>query len=52
MASATIAPTASQHDETKHRFGIYLAFIPWIVFGFGTEHSTLKLAASAALVIS
>jgi hypothetical protein len=52
MSSTTITKTASQQDETRHGFGVYLAFIPWIVFGFTTEHSTVKLAASGALVIS
>ncbi len=52
MSTTTIPQTSSQRDETRRGFGIYLAFIPWIVFGFATEHSTLKLAASGALAIS
>ena len=51
--SSTIIPTASpQTNEARPRLGIYLAFLPWIVFSVAAEHSTLKLAAVGALLAS
>src|SRR3984957_7578819 len=38
--------------EAGPRLGIYLAFIPWIVFSLAAQHSTLKLAAVGALLTS
>jgi hypothetical protein len=52
MSSTTILDTSPQTDEARPGAGIYLAFIPWIVFGFVAQHSTLKLAALGALVTS
>jgi hypothetical protein len=47
----------STHDETRDEhgdagFGIYMAFIPWVLFAFIAQHSTLKLAGVAALAVS
>ncbi len=42
--------TRAEHKEAG--FGIYLAFIPWVLFAFIAQHSTLKLAAIAALAVS
>ena len=42
-------PSANDADPGS---GIYLAFIPWMVFSFFEQHSTLKLAAVGALLIS
>lgn len=52
MSSTTISSTSSQTTKAGPGLGIYLAFIPWIVFGFAAEHSTLKLAAIGALLTS
>jgi hypothetical protein len=52
MSSTTIPSTSTQTREAGPRLGIYLAFIPWIVFGFAAQHSTLKLAAVGALLTS
>ncbi len=41
-------------DETAEkagpRFGIYIAFVPWVLFTLITQHDTLKAAAVAALL--
>jgi hypothetical protein len=39
-------------EHTGAGFGIYLAFIPWVLFAFIAQHSTLKLAGVAALALS
>ncbi len=39
-------------DQHKAGFGIYLAFIPWVLFALIAQHSTLKLAGVAALAVS
>ena len=52
MSSTTVSK-ASNHAEAAGRgSAIYLAFIPWIVFTLVAQHSTLKLAAIGALLIS
>jgi hypothetical protein len=50
--STTVASTSPQTDEAGPGLGIYLAFIPWVVFSVAAQHSTLKLAAIGALVVS
>ncbi len=52
MSSTTIPSTSPQTNEAGPGLGIYLAFIPWIVFSFAAQHSTPKLAAVGALLIS
>jgi hypothetical protein len=52
MRSPTPAKTTSQTDDAGPGLGIYLAFIPWIVFTPVAHHSTLKLAAVGALLAS
>ena len=51
MSSTTTLKT-TQTDDAGPGAGIYLAFIPWIVFTLVAQHSTLKLAAVGALVVS
>ena len=36
-------------EKTKRGFGIYLAFLPWVLFTLITQHDTLRAAAVAAL---
>jgi hypothetical protein len=51
--SLTTVPSASPPAKAAGPgSGIYLAFIPWIVFTLVAEHSTLKLAAIGALLAS
>jgi hypothetical protein len=52
MSSTTIPKPSPQTDHAGPGVGIYLAFIPWIVFSVVAEHSTLKLAATGALLAS
>ncbi len=49
---ATILPTIPDHASGRHGpgFGIYLAFIPWVLFSLIAQHSTLKAAAVVALI--
>lgn len=53
--SSTVAseksPTSGPAQSTPGA-GIYLAFVPWIVFTLIAQHSTLKFAAFGALVVS
>ncbi len=47
----------SSHDQTRdeHKaagFGIYLAFIPWVLFALIAQHATLKPAAAVAMGVS
>ena len=52
MSSITVSKPSKQADAADPGPGIYLAFIPWIVFSVVAEHSTLKLAAIGALLAS
>lgn len=51
------APRTSGDDKQRHGHhgpggGIYLAFVPWVLFTLVTQHDSLKAAAVAALVAS
>ena len=52
MSSTTDTKPTPQTNNAGPRPGIYLAFIPWIVFTLVAQHSTLKLAAIGALLTS
>lgn len=52
MSSTTVSRPAEQADAAGPGPGIYLAFVPWIVFSVVAEHSNLKLAAIGALLTS
>jgi hypothetical protein len=52
MSSTTVSQPSTQAPATGPGSGIYLAFIPWIVFTLVAQHSTLKLAAVGALLTS
>jgi hypothetical protein len=48
--SATSVTTSDQAGEkTQRGFGIYVAFLPWVLFTLITQHDTLRAAAVAAL---
>jgi hypothetical protein len=49
MSTTQISTTSQTRDEHKAGFGIYLAFIPWVLFTLIAQHSTLKLAGVVAL---
>ena len=52
MSSTVVSEHAKQAQAAGRGAGIYLAFIPWVVFSVVAEHSTLKLAAAGALLAS
>jgi hypothetical protein len=52
--TTTSAPRAakSDHESQGHGLGLYIALVPWVLFTLLAQHSTLKLAAVAALVVA
>jgi hypothetical protein len=52
MSSTTVSEPSTQAAAPGAGSGIYLVFIPWIVFTLVAQHSTLKLAAVGALLAS
>jgi hypothetical protein len=52
MLSSTVSEQSIQTAAAGPGAGIYLAFIPWVVFTVVAQHSTLKLAAVGALLAS
>jgi hypothetical protein len=50
MLSATRPAGADAIEPDGRRFGIYIAFIPWVLFTLITQHDTLKAAAVVALL--
>lgn len=58
-SSETRVPQAPDHsgdaqtdDGSGPGAGIYLAFVPWVLFTLIAQHSTLKLAGIAALAVA
>jgi hypothetical protein len=52
MSSTTVSNTTQQAQAAGPGSGIYLAFLPWVIFTLVAQHSTLKLAAIGALLAS
>jgi hypothetical protein len=50
MLSATQNAAAGTTEKDGHGFGIYIAFIPWVLFTLITQHDTVKAAAVVALL--
>ncbi len=50
MLSATQNAGNGTIKKDGRRFGIYIAFIPWVLFTLITQHDTLKAAAVVALL--
>ncbi len=50
MLSATQNAGNGTIEKDGRRFGIYIAFIPWVLFTLITQHDTLKAAAVVALL--
>jgi hypothetical protein len=46
------AQPATQTTETGHRYGLFIALAPWVLFSFIANHGTLKVASVVALAIS
>jgi len=50
---STGSTTAGQiHERDRTGFGIYVAFVPWVLFTLITQHDSLKAAAITALAAS
>jgi hypothetical protein len=52
MSSTSASEPSARAAAAGPGSGIYLAFIPWVVFTLVGQHSTLKLAAVGALLTS
>ena len=52
MSTTSVSEQSTQQAAAGPGAGIYLAFIPWVVFTLVAQHSTLKLAAVGALLAS
>ena len=52
MSSTVVSQHSKQAEAAGPGPGIYLAFIPWVLFTLVAQHSTLKLAAFGALLAS
>jgi hypothetical protein len=52
MSTTQISTPEQTRDERQAGFGIYMAFIPWVLFTLIAQHSTLEQAAIAALLAS
>jgi hypothetical protein len=51
-AGASNSTSGQLRSDRRPGVGMYLAFLPWVVFSVITRHDTLKAAAVAALVAS
>jgi hypothetical protein len=49
MSTTGLTATNRALENEKSGFGIYVAFVPWILFTLITQHDSLKAAAIAAL---
>ena len=54
MSTPGLSTVADGARETRHGLGggIWLAFVPWVLFSLITQHDTLKAAAVTALIAS
>jgi hypothetical protein len=50
-ATATAASTPAEESRDAGK-GMYIALVPWVLFTLLAQHSTLKLASVAALVVA
>jgi hypothetical protein len=50
MSASTVHQSTQQRHSTGS--GLYIALVPWVAFTLLAQHSTLKLASAAALVLA
>ncbi|MBV9167156.1 MAG: hypothetical protein JO342_13500 [Solirubrobacterales bacterium] len=52
MSTTSLSDRSADHGRADRgpEIRIYLAFVPWVMFGLIAKHSTLKAAAVAALI--
>src|ERR1019366_3960160 len=49
MSTTRLTAAGRGEKNDKRGFGIYMAFVPWVLFTLITQHDSLKAAAIAAL---
>ncbi len=49
MSATSVTTSDRAGEKTRRGFGIYVAFLPWVLFTLITQHDTLRAAAVAAL---
>jgi hypothetical protein len=49
MSTTRLTAAGRAEEKDQRGFGIYMAFIPWVLFTLITQHDSLKAAAIAAL---
>ncbi len=49
MSTTRLTAAGRAEKNDKRGFGIYMAFVPWVLFTLITQHDSLKAAAIAAL---
>jgi hypothetical protein len=49
MSATSVTKSDRADENTQRGFGIYVAFLPWVLFTLITQHDTLRAAAVAAL---
>jgi hypothetical protein len=49
MSTTSLVSSDRAQGKTRGGFGIYVAFLPWVLFTLITQHDTLRAAAVAAL---
>jgi hypothetical protein len=49
MSATSVTTSDRAGEKTQRGFGIYVAFLPWVLFTLITQHDTLRAAAVAAL---
>jgi hypothetical protein len=52
MTASHASPVSDAGVDHGHGSGLYIALVPWVLFTLLAQHSTLKVAAAAALVVA
>jgi hypothetical protein len=52
MSASNVSDATPVSDDHSPGSGLYIALIPWVAFTLLAQHSTLKLASVAALVLA
>jgi hypothetical protein len=50
--TASTSPVTDAGVDHGHGTGLYIALVPWVLFTLLAQHSTLKVAAVAALIVA
>lgn len=52
MSASTVDESTQEKEKHGSGSGLYIALVPWVAFTVLAQHSTLKLASVAALVLA